>query len=36
MGSNHDEVPVLDALARCHDADELGFTPPGHKQARGA
>ncbi|MFF7404711.1 aminotransferase class I/II-fold pyridoxal phosphate-dependent enzyme [Streptomyces murinus] len=36
MGSNHDEAPVLDALARYRDADELGFTPPGHKQARGA
>ncbi|UXY32149.1 aminotransferase class I/II-fold pyridoxal phosphate-dependent enzyme [Streptomyces sp. HUAS TT20] len=36
MGLNHDEAPVLDALARYHDADELGFTPPGHKQARGA
>ncbi|MFJ3648279.1 aminotransferase class I/II-fold pyridoxal phosphate-dependent enzyme [Streptomyces murinus] len=36
MRSNHDEAPVLDALARYHDADELGFTPPGHKQARGA
>jgi hypothetical protein len=29
---NHDEAPVLDALARHHDADELGSTPPGHKQ----
>ncbi|MGW2938341.1 aminotransferase class I/II-fold pyridoxal phosphate-dependent enzyme [Streptomyces sp. NPDC001156] len=36
MGLNHDEAPVLDALARYHDANELGFTPPGHKQARGA
>ncbi|MFF4963235.1 aminotransferase class I/II-fold pyridoxal phosphate-dependent enzyme [Streptomyces sp. NPDC001222] len=36
MGLDHDEAPVLDALARYHDADELGFTPPGHKQARGA
>ncbi|MGW7384401.1 aminotransferase class I/II-fold pyridoxal phosphate-dependent enzyme [Streptomyces sp. NPDC054794] len=36
MGSHHDEAPVLDALARHHDVDELGFTPPGHKQARGA
>uniref|UniRef100_UPI003FCF187E aminotransferase class I/II-fold pyridoxal phosphate-dependent enzyme n=1 Tax=Streptomyces sp. 8N616 TaxID=3457414 RepID=UPI003FCF187E len=30
------EVPVLDALARYHARGELGFTPPGHKQARGA
>ncbi|SOF02175.1 Arginine/lysine/ornithine decarboxylase [Streptomyces sp. OV198] len=36
MGFNHDEAPVLDALARYHEADELGFSPPGHKQARGA
>ncbi|WP_406840507.1 aminotransferase class I/II-fold pyridoxal phosphate-dependent enzyme [Streptomyces sp. AHU1] len=36
MDLNHDEAPVLEALARYHDADELGFTPPGHKQARGA
>lgn len=26
----------MGALARYHDANELGFTPPGHKQARGA
>ncbi|MEU6142701.1 aminotransferase class I/II-fold pyridoxal phosphate-dependent enzyme [Streptomyces sp. NPDC047081] len=36
MALNHDEVPVLDALARYREAGELGFTPPGHKQARGA
>ncbi|MEU0039027.1 ornithine decarboxylase [Streptomyces sp. NPDC006333] len=36
MDVNHDEAPVLDALARYHELDELGFTPPGHKQARGA
>ncbi|MFG1664216.1 aminotransferase class I/II-fold pyridoxal phosphate-dependent enzyme [Streptomyces sp. Y7] len=36
MGVNHDETPVLEALARYHDSDHLGFTPPGHKQARGA
>ncbi|MEU6227257.1 ornithine decarboxylase [Streptomyces sp. NPDC047042] len=36
MGVNHSEAPVLDALARYRAADELGFTPPGHKQARGA
>ncbi|MFK4069439.1 aminotransferase class I/II-fold pyridoxal phosphate-dependent enzyme [Streptomyces sp. NPDC029674] len=33
---NHDEAPVLEALERYHEADELAFTPPGHKQARGA
>lgn len=36
MRPNHDEAPVLEALSRYHDADELGFSPPGHKQARGA
>ncbi|MCX5050170.1 ornithine decarboxylase [Streptomyces sp. NBC_00201] len=36
MAPNHDEAPVLDALARYRDADEMGFSPPGHKQARGA
>ncbi|MEU6511518.1 ornithine decarboxylase [Streptomyces sp. NPDC046942] len=36
MALNHDEAPVLDALVRYHEADELGFSPPGHKQARGA
>ncbi|MFM9589340.1 aminotransferase class I/II-fold pyridoxal phosphate-dependent enzyme [Streptomyces scabiei] len=36
MGMNHDEAPVLEALARYRDAGESGFTPPGHKQARGA
>ncbi|MCI3276748.1 aminotransferase class I/II-fold pyridoxal phosphate-dependent enzyme [Streptomyces cylindrosporus] len=36
MALNHDEVPVLDALASYRDAGELGFSPPGHKQARGA
>jgi len=36
MGVNQAEAPILEALARYADADELGFTPPGHKQARGA
>ncbi|NGN62717.1 ornithine decarboxylase [Streptomyces sp. A7024] len=36
MVMNHDEAPVLDALAEYHAAERLGFTPPGHKQARGA
>ncbi len=36
MAVDHREAPVLEALARYHQADELGFTPPGHKQARGA
>ncbi|MFE8915419.1 aminotransferase class I/II-fold pyridoxal phosphate-dependent enzyme [Streptomyces globisporus] len=36
MSSNHHEAPVLDALAAYHERGELGFSPPGHKQARGA
>ncbi|MFI1361288.1 aminotransferase class I/II-fold pyridoxal phosphate-dependent enzyme [Streptomyces sp. NPDC020898] len=36
MGANHAEAPILEALARYGDNDELGFTPPGHKRARGA
>jgi arginine/lysine/ornithine decarboxylase len=36
MGLDHNEAPVLDSLARYHAAGEVGFTPPGHKQARGA
>ncbi|MFF0204521.1 aminotransferase class I/II-fold pyridoxal phosphate-dependent enzyme [Streptomyces sp. NPDC005017] len=36
MAVNHAEAPVLEALAQYHDSDELGFAPPGHKQARGA
>ncbi|NSC25001.1 ornithine decarboxylase [Streptomyces albus subsp. chlorinus] len=33
---DHDAAPVLEALARYQRAGELPFTPPGHKQARGA
>ncbi|MFD4017891.1 aminotransferase class I/II-fold pyridoxal phosphate-dependent enzyme [Streptomyces sindenensis] len=36
MRRNHNEAPVLDALAAYHERGELGFSPPGHKQARGA
>lgn len=36
MPKNHQEAPVLDALAAYRHQGELGFTPPGHKQARGA
>ncbi|MFJ4628286.1 aminotransferase class I/II-fold pyridoxal phosphate-dependent enzyme [Streptomyces sp. NPDC088847] len=36
MAENQAEAPILEALARYADADELAFTPPGHKQARGA
>ncbi|MGP4052108.1 aminotransferase class I/II-fold pyridoxal phosphate-dependent enzyme [Streptomyces sp. 2A115] len=33
---DHTQAPVLDALRRYHERGELAFTPPGHKQARGA
>ncbi|CAM5640841.1 MULTISPECIES: aminotransferase class I/II-fold pyridoxal phosphate-dependent enzyme [Streptomyces] len=36
MSRNHHEAPVLDALAAYHEEGELAFSPPGHKQARGA
>ncbi|MFH9613564.1 aminotransferase class I/II-fold pyridoxal phosphate-dependent enzyme [Streptomyces pratensis] len=36
MTMNHHEAPVLDALRAYHEQKELGFSPPGHKQARGA
>jgi arginine decarboxylase len=33
---DHSEAPVLEALADYHRRAELPFTPPGHKQGRGA
>jgi len=33
---DHSEAPVLDALAAYHDRGYVPFTPPGHKQGRGA
>jgi lysine decarboxylase len=30
------EAPLLDALADYHARDRYGFTPPGHRQGRGA
>ncbi|SEG95582.1 Arginine/lysine/ornithine decarboxylase [Actinacidiphila yanglinensis] len=33
---DHSEAPVLAALAAYHEEDQLPFTPPGHKQGRGA
>jgi arginine/lysine/ornithine decarboxylase len=33
---NHDEAPVLDALADYHRRRHTPFTPPGHKHGRGA
>ncbi|MEU0374810.1 ornithine decarboxylase [Streptomyces sp. NPDC006283] len=33
---DHSQVPVLEALAAYHAEKHTPFTPPGHKQARGA
>lgn len=33
---DHSQAPVLDALAAYHREEQLPFTPPGHKQGRGA
>jgi arginine/lysine/ornithine decarboxylase len=33
---DHSAAPVLEALAAYHREDQLPFTPPGHKQGRGA
>ncbi len=33
---DHSQAPVLDALAAYHRRGEVPFTPPGHKQGRGA
>jgi arginine decarboxylase len=33
---DHTKAPVLEALARYHAEGQLPFTPPGHKQGRGA
>lgn len=33
---DHSVAPVLDALAAYHQEGQLPFTPPGHKQGRGA
>ncbi len=33
---DHSEAPLLDALAQYHELDRYGFTPPGHRQGRGA
>jgi arginine/lysine/ornithine decarboxylase len=33
---NHEEAPVLEALARYHERGHTPFSPPGHKQGRGA
>jgi arginine decarboxylase len=36
MTADHSRAPVLEALEEYHRRGQLGFTPPGHKQARGA
>ncbi|MFJ3981817.1 aminotransferase class I/II-fold pyridoxal phosphate-dependent enzyme [Streptomyces fungicidicus] len=36
MTVDHSRAPVLEALEQYHRHGRLGFTPPGHKQARGA
>jgi len=36
MAVDHAEAPLLDALAEYHRLDRYGFTPPGHRQGRGA
>ncbi|MGW3031577.1 aminotransferase class I/II-fold pyridoxal phosphate-dependent enzyme [Streptomyces sp. NPDC001178] len=36
MTVDHSRAPILEALADYHRRGRLGFTPPGHKQARGA
>ncbi|MBV9024426.1 MAG: ornithine decarboxylase [Streptomycetaceae bacterium] len=33
---NHSRAPVLEALIAYHDSGQTSFTPPGHKQGRGA
>ncbi len=36
MPTDHSSAPVLEALAAYHEAGDVPFTPPGHKQTRGA
>src|SRR5438270_9648202 len=33
---DHQRAPLLDALAEYHELGRYGFTPPGHRQGRGA
>jgi arginine/lysine/ornithine decarboxylase len=33
---DHSEAPLIDALASYHELDRYGYTPPGHRQGRGA
>ncbi len=33
---DHSEAPLLDAVGEYYELDRYGFTPPGHRQGRGA
>jgi arginine/lysine/ornithine decarboxylase len=33
---DHSQTPLLDGVAEYHELDRYGFTPPGHRQGRGA
>ena len=35
VGVNHDEAPLVEALADYHKLGRYGFTPPGHRQGVG-
>ncbi len=35
-GMNHSQAPLLEAVAEYHQLERYGFTPPGHRQGRGA
>lgn len=35
-GMDQSETPMLDALDQYHRLDRYGFSPPGHRQGRGA
>jgi arginine/lysine/ornithine decarboxylase len=36
LDMDHSRAPLLDAIGQYHDLDRYGFTPPGHRQGRGA
>src|ERR1700712_3826982 len=36
LSLDHSRTPMLDAVADYHRQDRYGFTPPGHRQGRGA
>ncbi len=35
-GMDHSQAPLLEAVAEYHQLERYGFTPPGHRQGRGA